>query len=188
MLDQGHSVDTLYLDFAKALDSVPHARLLEKAKDYGIRGDILQWIRLFIKGRRQRVVVNGKKSSWRDVNQACHREVSFRLLLFLLFINDMPNEIKCNIRLFADDANIFKRVKNEEDHQDLANDLDNLENWARLWQMRINLGICKVLHHGRRNPRYEYNTGDWTLETATEENDLGVIMDEKLKFDKHTEA
>ena len=67
MLDQGHSVDTLYLDFAKAFDSVPHERLLEKVKGYGIRGDIFEWIRLFIKGRRQRVVVNGKKSTWLDV-------------------------------------------------------------------------------------------------------------------------
>ena len=67
MLDQGHTVDTIYLDFAKAFDSVPHERLLEKANGYGLRGDILQRVRLFIKGRRQRVVVNGKKSSWRDV-------------------------------------------------------------------------------------------------------------------------
>ena len=54
--------------------------------------------------------------------------------------------------------------------------------------MRFNVGKCKVLHLGRKNPRYEYNMGDRTLETATEENDLGVIIDEKLKFDKHTEA
>ena len=67
MLDQGHSVDTIYIDFAKAFDSVPHERLLEKVKGYGIWGDILEWIRLFIKGRRQRVVVNGKKSTWLDV-------------------------------------------------------------------------------------------------------------------------
>ena len=54
--------------------------------------------------------------------------------------------------------------------------------------MKFNVGKCKVLHLGRRNPRYEYNMGDLTLETATEEKDLGVIIDEKLKFDKHTEA
>ena len=66
--------------------------------------------------------------------------------------------------------------------------MDNLENWARLWQMKYNVGKCKVLHLGRRNPRYEYNMGDRTLETATEENGLGVIIDEKLKFDKHTEV
>ena len=109
-------------------------------------------------------------------------------LLFLRFINDMPNEIKCIIQLFADDAKIFKTVKNEEDHQNLGKNLDNLDNWARLWQMEFNVGKCKVLHLGRRNPRYEYNMGDRTLETATKEKDLGVIIDEKLKFDKHTEV
>ena len=165
MLDQGHSVDTIYIDFAKAFDSVPHERLLEKAKRYGIRGDILEWIVLSIKGRRQRVVVNGKNSSWRDVISGVPQGSVIGPLLFLLFINDIPNEIKCNIQLFAEDANIFKNE--EEDHQDLAKDLDNLENWARLWQMRFNVGKCKVLHLGRRNPHYEYNMGDLTLETAT---------------------
>ncbi len=127
MLDQGHSVDTIYLDFAKAFDSVPHERLLEKVKGYGIRGDILEWIRLFIKVRRQRVVVNGKKSSWRDVKSGVPQGSVIGPLLFLLFINVMPNEIKCNIRLFADDANIFKTVKNEE---------DSLKIWItwRTWQ------------------------------------------------------
>ena len=124
----------------KLFDSVPHERLLEKAKVYGIRGDILEWIRLFIKGRRQRVVVNGKKSSRRDVIPGVPPGSVIGPLLFLLFINDIRNEIKCNIQLFADDAKIFKTVKNEEDHQDLAKDLDNLENWERLWQMRFNQG------------------------------------------------
>ena len=121
------------------------------------------WIRLFIlvKGRRQRVVVNGKKSSWRDVISGVPQGSAIGPLLFLLFINDIPNEIKCNIQLFADGAKIFKTVKNEEDHQDLVKDLDNLENWAtRLWQMRFNVGKCKVLHLGRRNPHYEYGISD----------------------------
>ena len=50
------------------------------------------------------------------------------------------------------------------------------------------MGKCKVLHLGSRNPHYDYNMGDLILEAATEEKDLGVIIDEKLKFDKHTEA
>ena len=153
-----------------------------------MRGDISEWIRIFIKGRRQRVVVNGNKSSWRAVISGLPQGSVIGPLLLLLVTNDIPNEIKCNIQLFADHANIFMTVKNEEDHEDLAKDLDNLENWARLWQMRFNVGKYKVLHLGRRNQHYEYNMGDLTLETATEEKDLGVIIDEKLKFDKHTEA
>ena len=68
----------------------------------------------------------------RDIRRATAQGSVIGPLLFLLFINDIPNEIKCNIQLFADDAKIFKTVKNEEDHQDLAKKLDNLENWARL--------------------------------------------------------
>ena len=66
MLDQGHSADTIYLDFANAFDSVPHERLLEKVKGYGIRGDILEWVRLFIKGR--------SRCHWKEVNMA-RREI-----------------------------------------------------------------------------------------------------------------
>ena len=111
MLDQGYSVDTIYLDFAKAFGSVPHERLLEKVKCYGIRGDILEWIKLFIKGRRQRVVVNRNKSTWFDVKSGVPQGSVIGPLLFLLLINDMPNEMKCNIQLFADEANIFKTVE-----------------------------------------------------------------------------
>ena len=143
---------------------------------------------LFIKGRRQRVVVNGNKSTWLDLKSSVPHGSVIGPLLFLIFINIMPNEMNCNIQLFADDATIFKTVDNEEDHQDLAKDFDNLDNWARLWQMRFNVGKCKVLHLGSRNTRYEYNMGDLILEAATEEKELGVIIDEKLKVDKHTEA
>ena len=100
----------------------------------------------------------------------------------------MPNEIKSDIKLFADDAKIFKTARREEDHQDLANDLDNLDNWARLLQMRFNVEKCKVLHLFKRNTSYEYNMGDLTLAKAREEKELGVIIDEQLTFDKHTEA
>ena len=149
-----------------------------KRKAIGIRGDILEWIGLFIKGRRQRVVVGGRKSPWRDVKSGVPQGSVIGPLLFLLFINDMPNEIKCNIQLFADDAKIFKTVKNEEDHQDLAKDLDNLENLARLWQMRFltwgHVKCCTSVEE--THARYEYSMGNLTLETATEEKDLGVII------------
>ena len=99
---------------------------------------------------------------------------------FYFSLTTCQNEIKCNIQLFADDAKIFKTVKNEEDHQDLAKDLDNLENWARLWQMRFltwgHVKCCTSVEE--THARYEYSMGNLTLETATEEKDLGVIIHE----------
>ena len=60
MVDGG-VVDTIYLDFAKAFDTVAHNRLLKKLHAYGIRGKMLNWISEFIRGRRQEVIVNGAK-------------------------------------------------------------------------------------------------------------------------------
>ena len=69
---------------------------------------------------------------------------------------------------------------------DLQEDLDNLQNWAITWKMKFNADKCKVLHLGNQNPRYEYRMCDTCLEAVIEEKDLGVIVDEKLKFDTHT--
>ena len=67
LLDQGIGVDTVYLDFAKAFDSVPHHRLLQKLESYGIRGSLLQWIRSFLLSRRQKVAVGAAVSTWAEV-------------------------------------------------------------------------------------------------------------------------
>ena len=67
ILDEGGSVDVIYFDFMKAFDKVPHERLLMKMESYGVGGDLLQWIRAFLTGRKQRVVVNGSFSDWVSV-------------------------------------------------------------------------------------------------------------------------
>ena len=69
MIDEGSSVDAIYLDFAKAFNSVPHERLLKKVEALGIEGDTLQWIRDFLVGRRQRVSVDGSVSDWNAVKR-----------------------------------------------------------------------------------------------------------------------
>ena len=64
ILDSERPVDVIYLDFRKAFDTVPHRRLLKKLEAYGIKGDLLTWNENFLSGRRQRVTVNGKLSTW----------------------------------------------------------------------------------------------------------------------------
>ena len=66
-VDQGYGVDVVYLDYSKAFDSVPHLRLIEKLKGYGIGGNLLNWMKSFIHGRFQRVVLNGIESQWLEV-------------------------------------------------------------------------------------------------------------------------
>ncbi len=79
VVDGGEGFDVIYLDFAKAFDKVPRERLLNKVRAHCIRGSVLGWIRGWLTGRRQRVVLNGRFSSWEDVLLGFHREVSLAL-------------------------------------------------------------------------------------------------------------
>ena len=76
-LDSGYPVDVIYLDFRKAFDKVPHKRLLMKLQAHRIDGESLRWIKGWLSGRRQRVVINGQYSSWIDVLSGFHRDQSW---------------------------------------------------------------------------------------------------------------
>ena len=188
LLDQGHCLDVIYLDFSKAFDSVPHKRLLEKMRGYGITGSTLGWCKDFLSGRRQRVVINGEMSEWREVLSGVPQGSVIGPTMFVLFINDMPEAVHCFIQMFADDAKIFQTMATDDDFTNFSNDLHSLQAWANTWQMVFNAKKCKVLHLGNSNPLHEYSMESTTLEAITEEKDLGVIVDDKLKFDRHAEA
>jgi ribonuclease P/MRP protein subunit RPP40 len=188
-MDMGLPVDVIYLDFAKAFDSVPHKRLLIKLQGYGIQDDVCGWIRHFLVGRRQRVQIGGTMSDWAPVTSGIPQGSVLGPILFVIFINDMLGVIKSFLELFADDSKIFRALRNIDDRALLQDDLDNVDDWSVIWQLRFNAGKCKVLHIGSSNPQYTYTMtkNKVVLETTDLEKDLGVNIDAQLKFSKHVE-
>ena len=190
-LDMGNNMDAVYLDFAKAFDSVPHQRLLMKIKGYGIAGKVWKWIEDFLLQRNQQVVVNGMKSLIALVLSGIPQGSVLGPLLFICFINDMPEVVHSSIQMFADDTKLFRTVNNPDHAQMLQSDLDALEEWSNLWQLKFNADKCKVMHLGNHNKGLEYHMHkdgiQVKLQTTELEKDLGVYVDPKLTFSTHCE-
>ena len=187
LLEQGYAFDVVYTDFAKAFDSVPHQRLLVKLTNIGIRRTVLNWIESFLIGRKQSVVIEGKQSGWEAVISGIPQGSVIGPILFVVFINDLPSEVKHNMcKLFADDCKIYGIVDVSNNTSTIQSDLDNLSNWSQYWQLPFSATKCKTMHFGYQNPEIEYKLNNHILEKVHEEKDLGVIIDDKLKFHQHT--
>ena len=192
MIEEGDQIDVVYLDFRKAFDSVPHQRLLRKLKAHGINGNLLQWIESFLIGRKQRVSVNGHKSTWKPVRSGIPQGSVLGPILFIIYINDLPNAVSSLVRIFADDTKVFTRVHSEEDFCRLQDDLDKLGEWSSQWQLHFNVKKCGVMHYGQQKDEYTYTMEEGSdrreLGKLDEEKDLGVLFDKTLTFTKHVGA
>ena len=184
-IEQGEPVDAIYLDLQKAFDKVPHQRLLTKLKGYGIEGGVYGWINDFLKNRVQCVNVEGASSGSIEINSGVPQGSVLGPTLFVYFINDMPDAVSSNIKIFADDTKIYSGVKEDENSQKLQESLNNLTKWTELWQIKFNSSKCSVMHIGRDNPKRNYHMDDKVLDKTKAEKDLGVYVDNNLTFEEH---
>ena len=188
MIEDGDCFDVIYTDFSKAFDSVPHERLFLKMESLGIKGDILFWIKSFLRGRTQSVNVDGAYSSWKKVISGIPQGSVIGPILFVIFINDMPDAVKHNFcKLFADDCKLYGKVLPAEVNM-VQTYLTLLEEWSRVWQLPFNAKKCKAMHFGNKNPNHTYTLNGQQLDSITSEKDLGVMVDNELKFHVHTAA
>lgn len=186
-LENGESVDVFYLDFSKAFDRVPHKRLMSKLNSYGVSEDVHVWIKNFLNNRSQSVRVGSSLSESLPVISGVPQGSVIGPLLFVLYINDLPDVTQNILRMFADDSKNSGVANSKESETVSQRDLDNLDDWTTKWQMGFNLEKCHHMRFGNRPLEQSYHlTGadgtQYLLETVAMEKDLGVIMDRELSF------
>jgi len=183
----GEQMDVIIMDFAKAFDKVPHNRLLLKLERYGVVGRTLSWIAAFLENRTQQVVVDGATSEQGSVSSGVPQGSVIAPALFLAFINDLPDSISSEVRLFADDTVVYRKVSSAVDTAALQKDLDALAQWEEDWQMEFHASKCQVLRvrRARSGIETDYKLHGLSLPLADEVKYLGITISKDLKWNKH---
>ena len=180
-------IDIILLDFSKAFDKVPHRRLLNKLNYYGIRSNTLQWIYSFLHDRKQLVLLEGVKSSTATVDSEVPQGTVLGPLLFLVYINDLPENLHSSAKLFADDCLLYREVNTTSDTNKLQEDLDMLQKWESKWQMAFNADNCFVIRAGTKHNtiKRDYTIRNHILEVVEECKYLGVTISKDLTWNAH---
>ena len=152
---------------------------------HGVQGRTLGWVESFLLGRSQ--TCNGESSDELPVLSGVPQGSVLGLILFLLYINDLPENLQSQVRLFADDTAVYLAVQGPDDSEKLQNDLNLLQVWEEKWDMEFNPSKCQVLHitRSRRPIRYNYTMHGQTFDSVEKARYLGFDISSDLSFSHH---
>ena len=190
--DDGYEVRGVFLDISKAFDKVWHDGLVFKLQENGISGNLLNVLKHFLTNRKQRLVLNGKSSSWTNVKAGVSQGSILGPSLFLIYINDLADGLSSNTKLFADDTSLFSVIHDSVTTTlELNSDPSRIKQWAFQWKMSFNPDpnkqAQKVIFSRKRNkfchPSLRFNNNN--VSQASSQKHLGLTLDNRLTFDEH---
>ena len=183
----GNQIEFILLHFATAFDKVPHQCLLHKQNYYGIRDCTLHWIGSFLSDRKRRVLVKGMSSNIADVNSGVPKGTVMGTLLFLDYINDLPDVVTSNVKLFADDCLIYRTIQSTNDTVQLQQDLSALDKWENDRQMAFHPQKCTTIHISKKRLpiKASYQLHSHTLEDVPWGKYLGITISKDLSWREH---
>ena len=179
----------VFLDLSKDFDRVWHEGLLYKLECSGISGELSTLLRSFLTNRQQRVVLNGKNSSWLTVKSGVPQGSALGTLFFLVYINDLVDGVQSDIKLFADDTSIFSAVKDKDEATESLNqDLERVRLWAWQWKMQFNCDKKEEVIFPVKRSKTEHTSFKLGLDEVARKDEhkhLGLFLDSKLDFKSH---
>ena len=193
-LDKGSTIDAIYIDFAKAFDTVDHGILLHKIRHKAkIAGKIGVWIHNFLSKRVQQVVVNGELSEEVLVTSGVPQGTVLGPVLFLIMIADIDNDVESShVSMYADDTRIMKQISKESDEENLKYDLSTIYDWCNENNMKFNGDKFELIVFTTK--RNEFNEKDYKspdgkkIEEKSNLKDLGIQLSGNLKFTEHIDT
>ena len=187
VLDRQSQADVVMVDFSKAIDLVPHQRLPLKLCHFGITGKLHNWIQDCFTMRTQKLVLEGVSSSSITVTSGVQHGTVLGPLRFILYLSDLPEGLSSQVRLLADDCILYREINTLNDCQDLQIDIDTLCNWESMWQMKLNIVKCYIMHvaHKRHPLLMTYNMNGRPIEVTASHTYLGIGINNKLSWAEH---
>ena len=181
-------VSGVFLDISKAFDKVWHEGILFKLKTYGVNGKVLNLLTNYLHERYQRVVLNGQTSSWELLKFGLPQGSVLGPLFFLIYINDLPDNLESNCKIFADDTSLLYKAFDKHVSRTTLNKLELINNWAFQWKMQFNPDrnrqaqeLCFSKKAGtQKSLDLTFNKSD--VASSSSVKHLSMLLDSRLNF------
>ena len=188
-LDEKKITCAIFLDLAKAFDSVNHKILLKKLDKYGVRGHPLNLIKSYLCNRQQYVKLNDKSSNLEVIDIGIPQGSILGPLLFLIYINDLPNASNFFVKLFADDTFLSLNFKNFNELKKKTNsEIRKIYAWLVANRLTLNITKSKFMIISKRkgaNQNFKLKINGVALERCTSYKYLGLFIDDGLTWKDH---